>query len=115
MRCTNKKLFRKRRNRKRELAIRLGCGIGAIIAISLAIIFIPRSQKKVEPYDYTAYTTTIYQAELFADNLCVSSADVDYEAFKRHDKFPGALLFDIENQQVLYSENANSKLYPARF
>jgi len=114
VKCTGKRLFRKRRNRKKELAIRLTCGILAIATVvTVCCILFTRPQSYVEPYEQATYCSSIYQADMFADDLCVTASDIEYDAFYRNDKFPGALLFDLENQKVLYSEKANDQLYPA--
>ena len=53
MRCTNKRLFRKRRiiNRKRQLTIRLTCGALGIIACVFAIILLSRPKNYVDKYE----------------------------------------------------------------
>lgn len=112
MKCTDRK-YRRRRNRKRELAIRL---IGMFLAITTVIvvaIFILSSRDRVKAYEVVAYGSSIYQSDLFADNLCVTKNDVDFEAFHTNDEFHGALLFEIDNKKILYSERANEQLYPA--
>ena len=114
MKCTDKKYrkSRKRRNRKRELCIRLSCSsallLTGIIVIMLAIL----SRNPVTKHEVVTYNTSVHQASLYADELCVTKKDVEFEAFQTKDKFSGALLFDIENQEILYSEKANEKLYP---
>ena len=115
MKCTDKKYrkSRKRRNRKRELCIRLSCSsallLTGIIVIMLAIL----SRNPVTKHEVVTYNTAVHQASLYADELCVTKKDVEFEDFQTKDKFSGALLFDIENQEILYSERANEKLYPA--
>lgn len=78
-----------------------------------AIIVITQSHNRVKTYESVTYRTSVYQADLFADDLCVANEDVKFEAFRRNDEFHGALLFDIENQEILYSERVNERLYPA--
>lgn len=114
MRCTNRPRYM-RRNRKRELAIRLTCGIIILVVAILAIILISiqYSKREVSKYEKLTYIDSIYEADLFADNLCIVNEDVDFEAFHTNDEFHGALLFDVENQKVLYAENAHERLYPA--
>ena len=112
MKCTDKKR-RKRRNRKRELRIRLTCTVLFALLMIGAIIVITQSHNRVKTYESVTYRTSVYQADLFADDLCVANEDVKFEAFRRNDEFHGALLFDIENQEILYSERVNERLYPA--
>ena len=71
------------------------------------------SRNPVTKHEVVTYNTAVHQASLYADELCVTKKDVEFEAFQTKDKFSGALLFDIENQEILYSEKANEKLYPA--
>ena len=112
MKCTNKKR-RIRRNRKKELRIRLFCTVLFTLMIVGSIIFITSSRNRVKTYEYVTYCTSVHQTELYADNLCVANEDVDFDAFHTNDEFHGALLFDIENQKILYSERVNERLYPA--
>lgn len=112
MKCTNKKQ-RRRRNRKKELRIRLTGLSLFILSIITGIVFLITSRNRVKAYESLNYHASIYQSDLFAEDLCVANEDVDFDAFHTNDEFHGALLFDIENQEVLYSERANEQLYPA--
>lgn len=77
------------------------------------IIFLTASRNRVKTFESVNYRTSVHQANLFADELCIANEDVEFEAFHTNDEFHGALLFDIENQEILYSERANEQLYPA--
>ncbi len=72
-----------------------------------------QSHDIVASYEEINYSEGVYKSDLFADELCVTNEDVEFEAFHTYDEFPGALLFDVENQNILYSEHAHEKLYPA--
>lgn len=115
MKCTDKVVFRKRRrrNRKRELCIKLiGCFLFLILVVCTAIIIV-NSNNRILKYETLAYQSTIYEADFFAKDLCVTNTEVEFDKFHTNDEFKGALLFDIENQKVLFSEHANDRLYPA--
>lgn len=112
MKCINKER-RRRRNIRRELRIRLACTAIFTLFLVAGIVFIELSHNRVKKYESVTYHNSVYLAELFANDFCVANEDIDFKAFYRNDKFHGALLFDIENQKVLYSEQANEKLYPA--
>lgn len=112
MKCTDKK-SRRRRNRKRELRIRLTCMGLFFVGIVTLFVFGTGSSNRVKAYETLHYSSTVYQAEMFADDLCVSNEDVEFEEFHTNDEFHGALLFDIKDQKILYSEHVNEKLYPA--
>ena len=109
MKCINKKR-RRRRNRKRELRIRLTCTGLFVLSVVCCIVYFTASQNRVKHYETEIYRASVHQAELFADELCVPEQDVFFEDFYRNDKFHGALFFDIENQEIIYSENVNEKL-----
>ena len=81
-----------------------------IVAITILLL---NSHKIVHAYEIDTYSKTGYQTKLFADDLCVTNEEVEYKDFYRHDKFHGALLFNVDTQEVLYSENANDRLFPA--
>ena len=76
-------------------------------------MIVVNSNNRISKYETVAYQSTIYEAEFFAKDLCVTNDEVEFEAFHTNDEFKGALLFDIENQKVLFSEHANDRLYPA--
>ena len=112
MKCTDKKR-RKRRTRKRELRIRLTCMSVFVLSVIACIIFISVSRNRVKTFESVNYRASVHRADLFADELCVANEDVEFDAFHTNDEFHGALLFDIENQEILYSERVNEQLYPA--
>ena len=114
MKCTNNsRVFRNKRNRKKQLTLRLIGGFGITFLIITACLLMFGSRRVVEKYESATYNKPIYQASLFADNLCVTNEEVEFEEFYRHDKFHGALLFNVEDNEVLYSEKVHDKLYPA--
>ncbi len=53
------------------------------------------------------------QAESFAADLCVVSADMMDDEAVDMAKAEAAVLFDLNGQEVLYSKNAHEKMYPA--
>lgn len=114
MKCTNRSR-NTRRNRKRELTIKLirsAFILVCLIAVAVcAYVFRPRNL--VTEYEVAAYSNSVYQADLFAEELCVTNKDVDFEEFHTNDEFPGALLFNIKDNEVLYAENIHERLYPA--
>ena len=115
MKCTNKtqKFYRKkRRNRKRELTLRLIGNAVIITAIIVTCIYMMNSKHLVATYESKAYHS-IYETELFTKDLCVTNEEVEFEEFHTYDEFHGALLFNIKNQDVIYSERAHERLYPA--
>ncbi len=108
-------MFRKKRkrNRKRQLQFRLIGGFTILFLVITGCLLILGSRNVVEKYESSTYNKPIYQANLFADDLCVTNEEVEFEEFYRHDKFHGALLFNVEDNEVLYSEKVHDKLYPA--
>lgn len=52
-------------------------------------------------------------AAAFAANLCISTQDVVDAAFANTEDTGSAILFDVNNAKVLYSQNAHEKLSPA--
>lgn len=49
----------------------------------------------------------------FAQNLCVVSGDLIDSAFADTSSSSAAVLFDVNNAEILYSQNAHVQLYPA--
>ena len=112
MRCTDR-MFRRRRNRKRELLIKFACGIAFLLLVVMIAIFFAKKGDRVVKYEESSYKRTAYSAELFAKDLCVTNKEIKFDAFYTHDIFKGALLFNLDTKQVLFSQNANNRLYPA--
>ncbi len=112
MKCTNNRR-RRRINRKRQLRIRLTCTVLLAFALVVGVVFISSLHNKVKAYESMNYSKNVYKASLFADDLCVANEDVAFDAFRTNDEFHGALLFNIDEKKVLYSERANEQLYPA--
>lgn len=113
MKCTDRTFRRRRRNRKRELLVKFICSIVFLLAvICVAVIFL-NFQNRVLKCENTLYSSKIYEADFFADNLCVTNEEVEFDEFYTNDEFKGALVFDISEQEVIFSEHANDKLYPA--
>ena len=110
MKCTNRK---RRRNRKRELTIRLICSGLFIIGFIIGLIYLLNAHGFVSKYDSLAYGTHIYQSSLFADDLCVEADEVPFEAFHTNDEFHGALLFNLAENKTIFSQHPTKKLYPA--
>ena len=119
MRYTNRNRYGygyryKRRNRKRELTFRLIGFAIFLIALSLGVVwFFLKPRDVVAAYEEQTYGMSIYKSDMFADDLCVTAKDVEFKAFRTRDEFHGALLFDLNSQEVLYSERVHEKLYPA--
>ena len=109
----NYRIYRKRRNRKRELFIKFICSIVCLFLVIGVAFLLLNSRNRVAKYETSAYKSTIYNADFFADELCVTNEEIEFEAFHTNDEFKGALLFNIKDQEVLFSEHANEKLYPA--
>ncbi len=112
MRCTNR-MFRRRRNRKRELLIKFACGIAFLLLVVFIALFLSKTGDRVVKYEESAYKRTSYFSDFFAEDLCVTNEEVKFDAFYTHDVFKGALLFNIDTKEVLFSQNANNRLFPA--
>jgi len=112
VKCTDKTINRRKR-RIIQLRIRILSFIFVFITIVGLILFIFLNDSKIRKFEFETYATSIYKTSLFADDLCVTAEEVKFEEFYRHDEFHGALLFNVDTKEVLYSEHANEQLYPA--
>ena len=96
MKCTNNRNFRRKRNRKKELRIRISVTmffIAVIFGLGAVYLLFFKDEKLQIP---AQFQTAVYQAAPFTEELCVTTSDVECDNFYTHDEFPGALLFDIE-------------------
>ena len=53
------------------------------------------------------------QADLFAEELCVTATDVNHGAKVDASQFSSAALFALNQNEVLYAKNIHERLYPA--
>lgn len=121
MRCTNNKYRRRRRRRQRRrnrtnrilvlllcVVLFMGAGTAAVM------IFLSQNGNVVERYESRVYTAGLYQGELFAQNLCVSSdGDVALDGMQDDSALHGAGLFNMEDKEVVYGYHLYDRLYPA--
>jgi D-alanyl-D-alanine carboxypeptidase (penicillin-binding protein 5/6) len=111
VKCTDR--TQRRKKRIWQLRIRIASFFIGIIAIVGLVFFLLNNGGEVRKLEKSTYNKNIYQSTLFADEICVTNEEVEFKEFYRHDKFHGALLFDVEDNEVLYSESAHEQLYPA--
>lgn len=67
----------------------------------------------VVSYEKETYNTDLYRAELFAEDLCVTSQDVSVDGFSGDSTLHGAGLFNVTDRQVVYGQHLFDRLYPA--
>ena len=73
------------------------------LSLVICIAFISmNTRNRIVKYEANAYGSSIYKADFFAEDLCVTNEEVEFDAFHTNDEFKGALLFDIENQKTLF-------------
>ena len=73
------------------------------LSLVICIAFISmNARNRIVKYEANAYGSSIYKADFFAEDLCVTNEEVEFDAFHTNDEFKGALLFDIENQKTLF-------------
>lgn len=64
-------------------------------------------------YEKENYSKNIYQAELFAEDLCVSAEDVSLEGFDGDSSLHAMGLFNVTDGEVIYGQDLFTRLYPA--
>lgn len=64
-------------------------------------------------YEQSAYNKALYQGELFAQELCVSSEEVGLEGFEPDSELHAAGLFDLSQEKVLCGYKTFDQVYPA--
>lgn len=109
-----KYINKKRRRRKRRsglfpvlflIIITIGTILGAIIW--------KQNQVSVLAYENSKYDTSVYLSSLKIDDLCVTSENVSSEQFQTDDDFHSIALFQLNDAEVIFSENVHERLYPA--
>lgn len=89
------------------LVLFMGAGTAAVL------LFLSNNGSNIKEYEKDSYTGSIYQGQMFAQDLCVASDDVQLSGFKDDTTLHGAALFDLENESVVYGYNLYDRLYPA--
>ena len=89
------------------LVLFMGAGTAAVL------LFLSNNGSKIKEYEKDSYTGSIYQGQMFAQDLCVASGDVQLSGFEDDTTLHGAALFDLENESVVYGYNLYDRLYPA--
>lgn len=89
------------------LVLFMGAGTTAVL------LFLSNNGSNIKEYEKDSYTGSIYQGQMFAQDLCVASGDVQLSGFEDDTSLHGAALFDLENESVVYGYNLYDRLYPA--
>ena len=85
---------------------------GSLCALLLAVTGCGANDA-VLSYEKENYSKNIYQAELFAEDLCVSAEDVSLEGFDGDSSLHAMGLFNITDGEVIYGQDLFTRLYPA--
>lgn len=87
----------------------------AILLTSFAVL--ASGCKKAEEvsvvYETQNYNKSIYEGELFSDDLCVASADITLEGAPDISGLHAAALFDINQSKTDFAFQVHERLYPA--
>lgn len=86
--------------------------VGSVMAVLVAVSGCG-AQETVASYEKENYNKNVYQAELFAEDLCVTDTDVSLNGFEGDDTLHAEGLFNVTDGEVVYGRNLFEKLYPA--
>lgn len=115
----------KKRSRSKKVQKRTGIGKGAIAGIVVAVLLFlaligtlmlilhDNAKDFVSEYEKTHYRKSLYKAETFASQLCVTDADVAMEGYTQDASLHAVGLFDVQGKNVLYADQIFEPLYPA--
>lgn len=67
----------------------------------------------VVSYEEEYYNRSLYQGNLFAEQLCVANEDVAFDEYQSDVKMHAAALFDVKQKEVVYSDKIHDRLFPA--
>jgi D-alanyl-D-alanine carboxypeptidase (penicillin-binding protein 5/6) len=82
-------------------------------AVSLCTGCKGKTEPIIAEYEHENYNRNLYEGRLYAEDLCVSSGNVEIEGFAGDVSLHAAALFDVNKCQVDYAYNMHEKLYPA--
>lgn len=97
MKCTGKKII----------------AAGSILSVLLAVCGCGARELTVSSYEKEKYNKNVYQADLFAEDLCVTDQDVSLNGFQGDSTLHAEGLFNITDGTVVYGQDLFEKLYPA--
>lgn len=103
--------FRKRRGswlKKAAIALAVVVLLGAGAGLCYFLLNNPLAS-----YESDAYSDGIYQASLYADDLCVVTEDILFDKFQSDDEFHAISLMDINEEKVILAEHMHDKIFPA--
>ena len=115
----------KKRSGSKKVQKRTGIGKGAIAGIVVAVLLFlaligtlmlilhDNAKDFVSEYEKTHYRKSLYKAETFASQLCVTDADVAMEGYTQDASLHDVGLFDVQGKNVLYADQIFEPLYPA--
>ncbi|MFQ7529085.1 MAG: hypothetical protein ACLRMN_17055 [Mediterraneibacter gnavus] len=95
---------------------RTGIGKGAIAGIVVAVLLFlaligtlmlilhDNAKDFVSEYEKTHYRKSLYKAETFASQPCVTDADVAMEGYTQDASLHAVGLFDVQGKNVLYAD-----------
>ncbi len=102
MRCISKRRWRS-----------LACVLcAAALTVAAAGCSSTKSSAAVS-YEEERYSRSLYQGKLFAEDLCVTAADVALTGYAGDSTLHAAGLFDVKDEKVLYADRIFERLYPA--
>lgn len=87
--------------------------LGVIVGIGAVLYGLRMTKDVVVPYVAETYNKSIYEGELYAEQLCVSTDDVAIDGFSSDTSLYASALFDVTDAQVAFAENIHERIYPA--
>ena len=84
----------------------------AILAVYGIVKMIP-SKSIVKNFETVKYTSTLYEANIYSDKLCVITENIPYNEFQTEDEFFSTSLMNLSSKEVLLAENVHEKVFPA--
>lgn len=85
----------------------------SIISSILLTGCIIRPEPVISSYESENYNHSIYQGDLYTEQLCVSKEDVSIPSFNDDESLHAAALFNITDNTVEYANHIHDKLFPA--
>lgn len=89
----------------------------AVLALAmlagLAAIGLFLFQDPLSSFSKKHFAKSVYEAELFADDLCVVKENVSNPNLQFNDPFHAVSLMNIDEKEVVYAENMHERLFPA--
>lgn len=84
-----------------------------VLGVGICLFGCGRNKDIVAEYEMTNYNISLYEGNLFSEDLCVSTDDISIDGFEEDSSLYASALFDVSDEKVVFADNIHERVYPA--